>query len=105
MRKDAGGLSSGLAQLSVKVAQELPAGPQKAGELEGMCQSGQGRREEPSPGLQTWGQGVQTCLPLPQDPMEVTDDDISKSFRGQTSQQYQERLKIQAVEGSRMPSN
>lgn len=63
------------------------------------------RREEPSPGLQTWGQGVQTCLPLPQDPMGVTDDDISKSFSGQTSQQYQERMKIQAVEGSRMPSN
>lgn len=32
-------------------------------------------------------------------------DDIAKSFSGQTSQQYQERMKIQAVEGSRMASN
>lgn len=47
------------------------------------------------------GAGVQTCLSLLQDPMEVTDGDMSTNFSGQTSQQYQERMKIQAVEDSR----
>lgn len=82
-----GPLSSGLARLGAKGARELPGGPQKSGELEGVRQSVQDKREQLQPWPADLGAGMQTCLSLPQDPKGVTDDDISTSFIDQTSLQ------------------